>query len=102
MGEHLNSEQLMETLSVCLGKLEGGSLSIGEFSTWFTNARWESTMAENSDALHLGWDIQNILFEYQDFPGLIPSQRAIASLRALLDAYEPLPSARSQAVSAAD
>jgi hypothetical protein len=102
MVEHLNAEQLMETLSVCLGKLEGGSLSIGEFSTWFTNARWESAMAANSDALHLGWDIQNILFEYQDFPDLIPSQQVIAALKAQLDSYESLPAAHSRSISAAD
>jgi hypothetical protein len=66
-----NSSKLLETLSVSLTRLVGSELSIGDFSQWFTNSRWEAVMAANSSLLHLGWDIQNILAEWMAFPELI-------------------------------
>lgn len=68
---HSNSSQLIEMLSESLVRLEGGELSIGDFNQWFMRSRWEAAMAANSSLLHLGWDIQNILYEWAAFPDLI-------------------------------
>jgi hypothetical protein len=38
-------------------------------------------MMNNSSALRLGWDIQNILYEWQDFPDTIPSWRVAQNIR---------------------
>lgn len=84
MAEQENELQLLEKLDDLLSKVEGGSLEIGDFNTWFMNSEWEARMANNASALRLGWDIQNILYEWQDFPELISSSLVATSIRELL------------------
>lgn len=66
----LLSSQSVETLKTLrdqLGKLEGGSLSIGEFGDWFKSLRWDSSTGFNTIELApLGWAIEMSLFEYHD------------------------------------
>ena len=92
MAEQANELQLLEKLDDRLGRLEGGSLEIGDFITWFMNSEWEARMANNSSALRLGWDIQNILYEWQDFPELTSVSRVTTSIRdARMQADLPVP-----------
>lgn len=84
MAEQGNELQLLERLESELARLEGGSLEIGGFNTWFMNSEWEARMANNASALRLGWGIQNILYEWQDFPELISASLVAASIRELL------------------
>jgi hypothetical protein len=88
MGEHENELQLLEMLDVFTGRLEGGSLDIGAFNTWFMSSEWEARMASNSSALRLGWDIQNILYEWQDFPDTIPAWRVARNIREAMSRYD--------------
>ncbi len=81
MAAHENELQLLEMLDVLTGRLEGGSLDIGAFDTWFMSSEWEARMVNNSPALRLGWDIQNIRYERQDFPDTIPSWRVAQNIR---------------------
>ena len=100
MAEQANELQLLEMLDDFAGKLEGGSLDIGEFNTWFMSTEWDARMASNVAALRLGWDIQNILYEWQDFPELIPVSRVAQNIREAMRSYElsshPLAGARSR------
>jgi hypothetical protein len=68
-------------LSTALAKLETGKLSIADFSQRFTRSRWEAAMAANSSLLHLGWDIQNILYEWAAFPDLISPASVAGQIR---------------------
>lgn len=72
-------------LAESLAKLEGGELSIGDFSEWFISSRWEAVMAANSSLLHLGWDIQNILAEWMAFPELISNDYVATQVREAID-----------------
>jgi hypothetical protein len=72
-------------LAVSLAKLERGELSLGDFSQWFTNSRWEAVMAANASLLHLGWDIQNILAEWAAFPELISSTSVASQVHEAID-----------------
>jgi hypothetical protein len=72
-------------LAESLAKLEGGELSIGEFSQWFSNSRWEAVMAANSSLLHLGWDIQNILAEWMAFPELVSNDDVATQVREAIE-----------------
>ena len=87
MASQENEAQLLEKLEDFTGKLEGGELEIGEFNTWFVNSQWEARMANNSSALRLGWDIQNILYEWQDYPEVVPSRRVAHSIREAMELY---------------
>lgn len=87
MAPQENEMQLLERLEDFTGKLEGGELEIGEFNTWFMNSQWEARMASNSSALRLGWDIQNILYEWQDFPDVIPAWRVAKEIREAMNTY---------------
>lgn len=88
MAEQRNELQLLEKLDDFLGRLEDGSLEIGDFNTWFMNSEWEARMANNSSALRLGWDIQNILYEWQDFPGTVPVWSVAKNIREAVNMYE--------------
>jgi hypothetical protein len=90
MVETENELQLLERLDDLTGRLEGGSLEIGAFSDWFMSSEWEARMANNSSALRLGWDIQNILYEWQDFPETIPTWRVVRNIRDAMSHYELL------------
>jgi hypothetical protein len=85
MAPQENEVPLLERLEDFAGKLEGGELEIGEFNTWFMNSQWEARMANNSSALRLGWDIQNILFEWQDYPDVIPPWRLASNIREAME-----------------
>jgi hypothetical protein len=87
MAPQENEVQLLERLVDFAGKLEGGELEIGEFNTWFMNSQWEARMANNSSALRLGWDIQNILYEWQDYPDVIPTWRVAENIREAMEQY---------------
>lgn len=71
---------LLDKLSEHLGMLAGGSLSIGEFSTWFMNSEWEARMSSSRHALWLGWAIESILFEWGDFPDDISEHDVLSAI----------------------
>lgn len=54
---------------------------MGEFSDRFMSSRWEAVMAANSSLLHLGWDIQNILYEWMDFPEIVSRDSVVCAIR---------------------
>ena len=71
-----------------LSQLENGLIEIGDFQNWFMSSEWEVRMANNSSALRLGWDIQNILYEWQDFPDTIPAWRVARNIREAMSRYD--------------
>lgn len=81
----MTSSQLNEMLSKSLARLEGGEISIGDFSQRFMSSPWEAVIAANSSLLHLGWDIQNILYEWMAFPDLISSDQVAQQIRESID-----------------
>jgi hypothetical protein len=88
MATQENELQLLEMLEDFIARLEGGSLEIGAFNTWFMSSEWEARMANNSSALRLGWDIQNILYEWQDYPDAISSWRVSQNIREAASLYD--------------
>ncbi len=88
MAETENEQQLLERLDDLTERLEGGLVEIGAFNIWFMSSEWEARMANNSSALRLGWDIQNILFEWQGFPETIPTWRVVQNIREAMSQYE--------------
>jgi len=54
----------VNSLFVQLGKLEGGERSIGDFNTWFTNARWVDRIFASAEFAPLVWAIDTLLLEY--------------------------------------
>ena len=81
------SDASIAMLESYLGRLRGGSIDIGEFSNWFMNARWEARMAADSAAVRLGWSIQNIFYQYNDFPNLISPVWVIDEISSRLEDY---------------
>jgi hypothetical protein len=45
-------------------------------------------MASDSAALRLGWDIQNILYQHEDYPEDVPEHIAIDEIERLWQVYE--------------
>jgi hypothetical protein len=76
-----NSDAPLVQLAENLGRLEGGTLSIGAFNSWFMSASWEARMAPDSAALRLGWRIQNLLYQWQDDPDAFTPDDFAAELR---------------------
>lgn len=71
MAASLSSQatETLKTLRDQLGRLEDGSLGIGEFSDWFTSRRWDSSAGFNTTELApLGWGIETALMEYEIYP----------------------------------
>lgn len=62
-------------------------MSIESFRQWFMSSEWETLMASNSAALHLGWDIENILFQLQDYPEHVAPTEATRELIALFEHF---------------
>jgi hypothetical protein len=79
----------MVKLAENLGKLEGGTLPIGAFNTWFMNSSWEARMAADSAALRLGWRIQNLLFQWQDAPDEFTPQDLAEEILLAWKEFEP-------------
>ena len=79
-------------LSRRVEKLAGGSLDIGSFRKWFMNVAWEDLMASDSAALRLGWDIQNILYQHEDYPEDVPEQVVIDEIVRVWQAFQSVSS----------
>jgi hypothetical protein len=79
---------LIRALHEHLDQLENELTEISAFNTWFMSSEWEARMANNSSALRLGWDIQNILYEWQDFPDTIPAWRVERNIREAMSRYD--------------
>jgi hypothetical protein len=60
--------QSFEKLDDLLARLAGGDAEIGELNSWFMSAEWEARMASDDSALRLGWRIQSLLYQWEDFP----------------------------------
>lgn len=58
----------LKSLSAQLAMLDGGSISIGDFTDWFTNARWDDRIFSSSGLNPLMWAIDTLLLEYEIFP----------------------------------
>lgn len=64
--EMIDRSRALNSLFDQLAKLEGGSSSIGDFSTWFTSARWEARIVTSSELVPLMWAIDTLLLDYLD------------------------------------
>lgn len=75
----------LESLLVHLDRLLGGELPIGPFIQWFNNLEWEDLIADDSSAVLVVFDIENVLQQMQDFPGTFDRDKARALLTELRD-----------------
>ncbi len=77
-------EELLVMLSSRIGMVAGGMLDIGSFKNWFTSLEWERLMADDSAALRLGWDIENILYQHDYDPEDVPERVVKEELQDIL------------------
>ncbi len=70
-------------LDILGGIVSGGIDEIGLFRNRFSMAEWEALMAADSDGLRVGWDIANILYQYDDDPDDVTEDVALREIRAV-------------------
>lgn len=77
--------QSFEKLDALLAMLAGGDAEIGALNSWFTSAEWEARMASDASALRLGWRIQSLLYQWEDFPDSISVDWILKSIHEVVE-----------------
>jgi hypothetical protein len=77
--------QSFETLDDLLARLAGGDAEIGALNSWFTSAEWEARMTSDASALRLGWRIQSLLYQWEDFPESISADWILKSIHEVVE-----------------
>ena len=74
-------------LDILRGIVSGGIDEIGLLRNRFNIAEWEALMASDSAGLRVGWDIANILYQYDDDPEGISEAVALREIRAVASGW---------------
>ncbi len=98
--EHATLATELEPLLDHLRSLADGSESVAAFNTWFfMNAAWEDR-ASDETLDDLGAAIESILYQWQDFPELLPAKTIVREITsAIQDAQMAFPGANPQRLS---
>lgn len=77
--------QSFEKLDDLLARLAGGDAEIGDLNSWFMSAEWEARMASDASALRLGWRIQSLLYQREDYPESISVDWILKSIHEVVE-----------------